>query len=196
MGWDACTQDPNWIIRQIECHPGSASWVQAIFSVVAIVAAVWLARADGRRRRVDEAADRKRRASTLALRLIPYVVRLQNSLQQIQRVNIHRDYGLAMALKNPEAAVHAFTMPTLGERTFFADLAFLEMDVSAEVAKLINLTDDYASFVAEAIPRLSEEPEAQYPAYKNDMARRIEAISVTLNALRPKLEALTQTDWT
>ena len=196
MGWDACTQDPTWIIRQIECHPGSASWVQAIFSVVAIVAAVWLARADGRRRQVDEAADRRRRASTLALRLIPYVVRLQNSLQQIERINIHQDYGLTAALKNPEAAIHAFTVPTLGERTFFADLAVLEVDVSADVANLINMTDDYASFVAEAVPRLSEAPEAEYPVYKNDMARKIEAIRAVLNSLRPKLEALMQSNWT
>jgi hypothetical protein len=196
MGWDACTQDPNWIIRQIECHPGSASWVQAVFSVVAIVAAVWLARQDGRRRQMDEAADRRRRASTLALRLFPYVVRLENSLQQIGRINVHQDFGLATALKNPEAAIHAFTIPTLGERTFFADLAFLEMDVSADVAKLINMTDDYASFVVEAIPRLSVAPEAEYSVYKSYMARKIAAIRAVLDSLRPKLEALMQANWT
>jgi hypothetical protein len=63
------------------------------------------------------------------------------------------------------------------------------------VAKLINLTDDYASFVAEAIPRLNALPEVEYPAYKNDMARKIEAIGATLTSLRPKLEALIQSEW-
>ena len=195
MGWDACTQDPNWIIRQIECHPGSASWVQAIFSVVAIVAAVWLARADGRRRTVEEAQDRRRRAETLALRLLPYVVRLQNSLQQIDRINVHKDYGLAAALQNPEATVHAYIIPTLGERSFFADLAVLKMDISADVAKLINITDDYASYVVEAVPRLKDAPEAEHSAYRMDMARKFEAISNTVTALRPKLETLMQSNW-
>lgn len=36
--WNACTQEPNSWLRWIECHPGTAGWLQAIFSILAIIA--------------------------------------------------------------------------------------------------------------------------------------------------------------
>jgi hypothetical protein len=42
-GWDACTQDPHWIVRTIECHPSTMMAVQAMAMFGAIAAAIWLA---------------------------------------------------------------------------------------------------------------------------------------------------------
>ena len=40
MGWDACTQEPLAVIRWIECHPGTAGWVQTVGILLAIGTAV------------------------------------------------------------------------------------------------------------------------------------------------------------
>jgi hypothetical protein len=40
MGWDACTQEPLAAIRWIECHPGTAGWVQTLGILLAIATAV------------------------------------------------------------------------------------------------------------------------------------------------------------
>jgi hypothetical protein len=52
MSWDCVSY---WI----EHHPGLASWVQAVGSIVAILAAIWIASRDSRMRRNAEAESRK-----------------------------------------------------------------------------------------------------------------------------------------
>jgi len=39
--WNACIQDPNWWMRQIECHPAFAGYVQALGSIGAIIVAFY-----------------------------------------------------------------------------------------------------------------------------------------------------------
>jgi len=38
--WNACAMDPHQWMRLIECHPGFAAYLQAIFSVIAIFVAI------------------------------------------------------------------------------------------------------------------------------------------------------------
>ena len=52
MSWDCVSY---WI----EHHPGLASWVQAVGSIAAILAAIWIASRDSRMRRNAEAESRK-----------------------------------------------------------------------------------------------------------------------------------------
>ncbi|QBX41398.1 hypothetical protein E4T63_12695 [Pseudomonas fluorescens] len=52
MSWDSVSY---WI----EHHPGLASWVQAVGSIAAIMAAIWIASRDSRMRRIAEAESEK-----------------------------------------------------------------------------------------------------------------------------------------
>jgi hypothetical protein len=45
MGWDACTQEPLVALRWIECHPGTASWIQAagiLLAIATVVVVPWI----------------------------------------------------------------------------------------------------------------------------------------------------------
>jgi hypothetical protein len=38
--WDACTMDPHWWMRNIECHPGLAAYVGAVGTIIALGVAI------------------------------------------------------------------------------------------------------------------------------------------------------------
>jgi hypothetical protein len=40
-GWDACLLEPNIALKWIECHPSTAGWLQAVFSVMATLTEIY-----------------------------------------------------------------------------------------------------------------------------------------------------------
>ena len=91
--WNACTQEPNAWLRWIECHLGVAGFVQAIGTILAVVAAVIIASAQSRtsvkvereRENAKRAADRKS-AHILALRLASILVDIEGDLAAAMKI--------------------------------------------------------------------------------------------------------------
>lgn len=65
---NACTTETGWL-RWIECHPGTAAWVQAIFTIVALLIAIGIPVFHDfliRRRRGHQISERVREIARLA----------------------------------------------------------------------------------------------------------------------------------
>src|SRR6266849_3312488 len=72
MDWIGWIREPvGAALRWFEAHPGTASWLEAVGSIAAIVFVGLFALFQGRRTRSYENTDRIRRAQGLALVLIP-----------------------------------------------------------------------------------------------------------------------------
>jgi hypothetical protein len=72
MDWIGWIRGPvGAALQWFEAHPGTASWLEAIGSITAIVFVYLFALYQGRRTRSHENTDRIRRAQGLALALIP-----------------------------------------------------------------------------------------------------------------------------
>jgi hypothetical protein len=56
-GWDACTMEPNSILRWVECHPGLAGYLQALGVVAAVLVAFFAPRIADYFSRQQHAAD-------------------------------------------------------------------------------------------------------------------------------------------
>src|SRR5258708_15623239 len=72
MDWIGWIRGPvGAALQWFEAHPGTASWLEAVGSITAIVCVYLFALFQGRRTRSHESTDRIRRAQGLALVLIP-----------------------------------------------------------------------------------------------------------------------------
>ena len=72
MDWIAwIRQAADAALQWFEAHPGTASWLEAVGSITAIVFVYLFALFQGRRTRSHESTDRIRRAQGLALVLLP-----------------------------------------------------------------------------------------------------------------------------
>ncbi|WP_155766714.1 hypothetical protein [Pseudomonas putida] len=93
------------ILNWIESHPGLASWVQAVGSIAAIVAAIWIASRDSRMRRKAEAESRKNAlaraeavVSEATLRVVAAIDVLKEIIPQFQIDVISK--GLSQSLQH------------------------------------------------------------------------------------------------
>jgi hypothetical protein len=68
-------------VQWFEAHPGTASWLEAIGSITAIVFVYLFALYQGRRTRSHENTDRIRRAQGLALVLIPVLTAFRSKIE-------------------------------------------------------------------------------------------------------------------
>ncbi len=68
-------------LQWFEAHPGTASWLEAVGSITAIVFVYLFALFQGRRTRSHESIDRIRRAKGLALVLIPALTAFKSKIE-------------------------------------------------------------------------------------------------------------------
>ena len=82
MDWIGWIRGPvGAALQWFEAHPGTASWLEAIGSITAIVFVYLFALFQGRRTRSHESTDRIRRAQGLALVLIPVLTAFRSKIE-------------------------------------------------------------------------------------------------------------------
>jgi undecaprenyl pyrophosphate phosphatase UppP len=81
-GWIASTAG-SWsaTLYWLEAHPGTATWLEAVGSIAAIVFVYLLVLSQGRRANSHQNTDRVRRAQGLALLLIPVLIAFKPKLE-------------------------------------------------------------------------------------------------------------------
>ncbi len=82
--WDTCTQEPSALLRWIECHPGTAGYIQAVGTVLAVIGALCAPRVAAwlEERRLD--ADQKRRTNLLLETLVVPTMEVGNRAERIE----------------------------------------------------------------------------------------------------------------
>jgi hypothetical protein len=82
MDWIGWIREPvGAALLWFEAHPGTASWLEAVGSIAAIVFVYLFALFQGRRTRSHESIDRIRRAQGLALVLIPVLTTFRPKIE-------------------------------------------------------------------------------------------------------------------
>ena len=82
MDWIGSIREPvGAALRWFEAHPGTASWLEAVGSITAIVFVGLFALFQGRRTGSYESTDRLRRAQALALVLIPALIAFKPKIE-------------------------------------------------------------------------------------------------------------------
>jgi hypothetical protein len=71
-----------WLMGWIEHHPGLAAWLQAVGAIIAVAVAIWVPARQHSVARADAEIERRLKARSLALRLLPSLLELE---QQVQR---------------------------------------------------------------------------------------------------------------
>jgi hypothetical protein len=79
-GWDACTQDPHWLFRQIECHPASVAATQDGLLVLTILVAIGVPAC------VEYIRHRRRRNGSIAyaVALIIPTIQVQGDISRVR----------------------------------------------------------------------------------------------------------------
>lgn len=99
MSWECVSY---WI----EHHPGLASWVQAVGSIAAILAAVWIASSDSRLRRKAETAAKK----DAVVRAIAVVgeasLRVNAAIEGLKNLNVQREMMNTIAASLSQSQQH------------------------------------------------------------------------------------------
>jgi hypothetical protein len=167
--WDACTLEPSSVIRWFECHPGSAGWVQAVGSLLAIGFAIWLGRRQMKESRDQEEVRRAADEEALEMLLTPSVTTARADIERIEGVIAQKDYGLAIitpAIVTRDNAVRAMSFRPPNNDDLIARVGDLSLDARRAVLKLFTFVKRFNEFVAAELPNLSGNDERdKYKAY-------------------------------
>lgn len=87
--WDACTADPHQWMRFIECHPGFASYLQAMFSVLAILVAVAVPACMTYFENARRAKERVIHAQNIIVAAAPHVFSTMGRTSQLRTTILH-----------------------------------------------------------------------------------------------------------
>jgi hypothetical protein len=142
MGWDACTQEANVEVRWFECHPGTASYVQAVGSILAILVAILAPILFDRHKRKSEARSCRRQILAVAYE----VISLSSNVKSVYQTTEHMKKFL-VAAHFPEKvgalqeAIYNAPWATIGDHTLFS----VGQRLKANLAKLLGLYEE--SFV-------------------------------------------------
>ncbi|MGD0865244.1 MAG: hypothetical protein ABSA49_06780 [Rhizomicrobium sp.] len=90
-GWDACTQEPNVLLRWIECHPAFLAATQDFFTFVAIAVAIGIPLWTAQREKQLRASERNISSQVFAASLLaPFsaakmdIARIKHGLRQLE----------------------------------------------------------------------------------------------------------------
>lgn len=156
--WDACTLEPSAVIRWFECHPGSAGWVQAVGSLLAIGFAIWLGRRQMKEMRDQEEARRAANEEALGMLLTPSVTTALMDIERIEGVIAQKDYGIAIitpANATRDDAVRAMSFRPPNNEDLIERAGDLSLDARRAVLKLFTFIGRFNEFVAGELPNLS-----------------------------------------
>lgn len=194
LGWDACTQDPHWLVRQIECHPGSAGWAQAFGTLVAIGFAYWLGRKQMlETRRIDDER-RTAKAKALALLFAPHLADVILELRRIQDVINRNEHG--MALITPVISTHESAVISMSFRVSRYDELLLRVDAlpahaATLVVQLFNYIGDFNDFVDEFLPLSRRFNGDERAAFVEDIDKKFNGIEALVRPTKDALDAIT-----
>jgi hypothetical protein len=148
------------LLKWIELHPGTASWVQAIGAIAAIAAAFWIAQGQQRKAERDAAAERDVRAKALSYRILPAVLDIEREIGRIRYVSEHFDYGLKLLLPGANAASHEVEaisemsiVTTLSNSALLDNSYILQGEAPKTIAQLYWLVATYNDTVSRGLGR-------------------------------------------
>jgi hypothetical protein len=170
MGWDACTLDPNWVVRWFECHPGAGSWAQAILSGVAILAAIAVSHQTiSYQRRRDRVISRG-----YALRLLAPIIVIGGEIRRGRIFAEATDFGLNFRIDDPAPPMDYAT--ARGEIILNALMIFTEVP-----ARDLDALIEFPPHVLASLEQLAQ--------FRSDHNRMLELRVAKIDKVRGNAEA-------
>jgi hypothetical protein len=83
---NSCVMEPSAFLRWIECHPATGSYIQAIFTVAAVVVALWLPILLAKREELKISERDNRRALDIAISASGYLTQLQSDANRVRHI--------------------------------------------------------------------------------------------------------------
>lgn len=191
MGWDACTLEPNALLRWIECHPATAAWAQAIGIVVTIAATAVIARWSILSEKTRAREEKEGRALVLAARLAPVVYELESACFRTLRFIADNASGFDMVqdIKGVEIALR---IPISLPDDVLPRLDALNANDAGIIGALHHSLWRYNSFVEAEVPKLRMMNGEERAAYSEQLDSNLAAVTVMANATSRALAALLQ----
>lgn len=90
LEWNACTLEPNALLRWIECHSSLGGYIAAVGTIAAVFSAIWTSRQALR----FEGDRNSARARIVAFRLTPLAIDIDNSAKRALTYAEQSNYGL------------------------------------------------------------------------------------------------------
>jgi hypothetical protein len=179
--WDACTQDPHWLFRQIECHPATASWVQAILIVATIIVTAAVAQWSIQNERQRARQDRQARAAVLALRLLPPIMELRIDCNSIDAFMAAKNCGLE-EMHDIKGAEYSLQVNCSLPDDIPEKLDSLEAADARIIGTLYHSLWRYKTFVATNVPKLRTMNGLEREAYVLNLKSNFGALETMVDA--------------
>ena len=173
---------PDWFHNLVEAadrHEGLAAWVQAIGTILAIIAAWGISTLSSRSERDRENRGFHRRARAIAISIYPNLVSVKAHVKNVRHYAENSDFGLKENL-NMFHVQSKLIVPVELTTDTPADLWALPPDAAKAFSQTNYYLWQYNDFISGQIPGLSALNPEQQPIYRHradSYLRALESIS-------------------
>jgi hypothetical protein len=153
--WNACTLEPNFFLRWIECHYSLGSYLQIVAVVIAIAGAALITKWSTERTVKPILDEMRGRAKVAVYRLLPAVASIRAALVRVRLVYDQTDGGMKLAAADKlSEAVEFLRIDTVFPVDVLSELHVLEDKTSEDVAQLYFYLTRYNDFIDRNVPLL------------------------------------------
>lgn len=154
--WAACTDDPNVWMKNLECHPGFAAYLQVVGVIVAILGTALITYWATKTALKPTLVERQRRAKVLVYRLLPGVADIVSTCARVRLIYQQTERGSLLANVQPtEQAVWAVRIDAQIPVEALSEMHVLDEGTAETVARLHYYLSRYNEFVRLNVPMLS-----------------------------------------
>jgi hypothetical protein len=192
-GWNACTMEPNSILRWIECHPAFVGWAQTVALIATILVMLVISRTSARDARLLVAEQRLIRARATAIRMAPVIADIYRYCKRAREFSLAYDHGLEMQqdLKTVESTLH---IPVDLPKDVLLQLDAFEPDAATALSFLFQSVWRYNSFVEIQVPLLRTFDATKRSEYAGELGVRLERVEKFANNSYNIAASLTKID--
>lgn len=170
----------------------TAAWVQAIGSIIAIGAAIWIGRHETREAQRREKTKMDALARAFAYRYMPIIIAVRREIEEARNFALAQSSGFAMTenLETVQTSLRISNFRLGPEEPGWA----LEPNTAKVVYQLSNTVTGYNEFVDRFVPRLRMMNGFQRADYTNRMADLHIAVQRIAEAAKRELGAIHDAD--
>jgi hypothetical protein len=140
MVWEACSSEPNFWLRWMECHPGLGGY----FTLLGVIAAIWVGRGTIRAENKRVAA----RGRVVAYRLAPVIVMIKGEVDRA-RALLTEGKRPGVTLPSIQNFLSNLIVSTQIPADIFGESWTLPDYISSATAQLQSVLEDHARVVNE-----------------------------------------------
>lgn len=175
LAWDACTSEPNALLRWIECHPALGSYL----TLGAIAAAIWATfKTIG--------AERKRviaQGRVIAFRLSPVVISIHADIERALQCVTDLEQS-SNDMSKVSVLIQNLYLPTQIPDDIFRDSWTMQPEIALFVAKLESALANYATVMGQPLGSIGVIPQQERSKILNGiraMLREIDALCLIIS---------------